>query len=41
MRESLAARISAADALIAAMEQQVAYMTGLLEATRINAEQSR
>jgi flagellar hook-associated protein 2 len=36
LRQTLVEKISAADALIASLEQQVNYMNGLLEATRLN-----
>jgi flagellar hook-associated protein 2 len=41
LRESLASQMAAADALIAAMEQQVRYMSGLVDAVRINVESFR
>jgi flagellar hook-associated protein 2 len=41
LRESLNAKMAAADALIASMEQQVTYFTGLFEAMQENARQMR
>jgi flagellar hook-associated protein 2 len=38
LREGLAAKMAAADALIASLEQQVSYITGLFEAMKANSE---
>jgi flagellar hook-associated protein 2 len=41
LRESLTAQMAAADALIASLEQQVNYITGLFEAMKANAESTK
>ncbi len=41
LRESLTAQMAAADALIASLEQQVSYITGLFEAMTANAQSTK